>query len=506
MSHRTPSGASHTLNTHKARSRFALGRYVGALRALVVPILSIITALIIGAFLIILTDAHVVQSFTRIPLRVVDQVADSQKEITREQALRHHPDEVQVGDLVQMDGLTLRVTAQVENERSQISLEEARGLYPSLRPGVTVHVTFFQRPAVGLAAAWNAVHTAYSALFEGSIGSPRRMVDALGAWITKGDTGLLVGAFYPLSESLVAAAPYVLVGLAVALGFRAGLFNIGAEGQYFIGGLTSVFVGYSITGVPFALHLPLMLMAGIIGGGLWGAIPGYLKATTGAHEVINTIMMNYIAFSLSDWLLSGPMQRPGFRPISPQIQPSATLPQFFPNPIRLHAGVVLAVLAAVFAYWLLFKTTIGFELQTVGANPRAARYAGISITKNYVLAMFLSGGLAGLAAANDISGLIRYMPAAFSAGYGFDSIALALLGRSHPVGVVLAALLFGILRAGATRMQSVAQIPIDIISILQALIIIFIAAPEIIRSIYRVRSREEDEGLVRVSSLGKAER
>jgi len=250
-------------------------------------------------------------------------------------------------------------------------------------------------------------------------------------------------------------------------------------------------VGYSLKGLPAYIHLPLTILGGIVGGGLWGAIPGFLKATTGAHEVINTIMMNYIAFALSDWLLNGPMRRPGFRPISPDIQPSAMLPSLFPSPIRFHAGFFVALACAAVVYWLLFKTTIGFELRTVGANPRGARYAGINLTWNIVLAMFLSGGLAGLAAATEIMGLIHYMPNAFSAGYGFDSIALALLGRSHPVGVVLAALLFGTLRAGATRMQSAAQIPLDIISILQAMIIIFIAAPEIIRAIYRLRAGRE---------------
>jgi len=196
------------------------------------------------------------------------------------------------------------------------------------------------------------------------------------------------------------------------------------------------------------------------------------------------------------------MQRPGYRPISPEIQPSAMLPKLFPSPIRLHAGFFLALACAALVYWLLFRTTIGFELRTVGANPRAARYAGISITRNYVLAMFLSGGLAGLAGANDISGLIGYMPNAFSAGYGFDSIALALLGRSHPVGVVLAALLFGTLRAGATRMQSVAHIPVDIIEILQAMVIIFVAAPEIIRSLYGLRRRREEVGRPMPSETG----
>jgi general nucleoside transport system permease protein len=362
---------------------------------------------------------------------------------------------------------------------------------------------FAEGLGAGLRASWNAVRVAYGALFEGSFGSPTRMAEAVEAWLA-GDSSRLPTAFYPLTESLVAATPYVLVGLAVALGFRAGLFNIGAEGQYFVGGLTAVLVGYSIRGLPLAIHLPLMMLAGVVGGGIWGAIPGLLKATTGAHEVINTIMMNYIAFALSDWLLSGPMQRPGFRPISPEIQPSAMLPKLFSSPIRLHAGFFLALACAALVYWLLFRTTIGFELRTVGANPRAARYAGISITRNYVLAMFLSGGLAGLAAANDISGLIGYMPNAFSAGYGFDSIALALLGRSHPVGVVLAALLFGTLRAGATRMQSVARIPVDIIEILQAMVIIFIAAPEIIRALYRLRRPRGEVARVLPSESGSS--
>ncbi len=344
---------------------------------------------------------------------------------------------------------------------------------------------------VGLRAAWKSISVAYAALFEGSLGNPATIVAALRAWMA-GDPSLLPTAFYPLTESLVTTTPYILVGLAVALSFRAGLFNIGAEGQYFMGGLFSVFVGYSLKGLPAFVHLPLTILAGIVGGGLWGAIPGFLKATTGAHEVINTIMMNYIAFALSDWLLNGPMKRPGgYRPISPEIQPSAMLPSLFPSPMRFHAGFFVALACAALVYGLLFKTTTGFELRTVGANPRGARYAGINLTRNFVLAMFLSGGLAGLAAANEIMGLIHYMPNAFSAGYGFDSIALALLGRSHPVGVVLAALLFGTLRAGATRMQSVAQIPLDIISILQAMIIIFIAAPEIIRALYRLRGERE---------------
>ncbi len=337
--------------------------------------------------------------------------------------------------------------------------------------------------AAALDAAWAAVATAYGALFEGSIGSPAQMVAAL----QSGVPAQIRQAFYPLSESLVATTPYIFGGLAVALGFRAGLFNIGAEGQLFIGAITSVWVGYTFTGLPWFIHLPLALAAGALGGAAWGYIPAILKAKFGAHEVINTIMMNYIAFRLSDWLLTGLMQRPGSVPVSPAIEPSAELPRFFEDPIRFHGGFFLALAVAVVVWWLLFKTTRGFELRTVGANPSAARYAGMSITRNIVLTMCMSGALAGLAGANEVLGVNHNLAQAFSSGYGFDSIALALLGKSHPFGVVLAALLFGTLRSGGTRMQNVAQIPIDIIAVTQALVIAFIAAPAIIRAIYRIR-------------------
>jgi len=274
-----------------------------------------------------------------------------------------------------------------------------------------------------------------------------------------------------------------------------GLFNIGVEGQLFVGAITSVFVGYSITGLPAIIHIPLALLAGALGGAAWGFIPGWLKAKTGGHEVINTIMMNYIAFRLSDWLLNGPMQRPdSFNPVSPTIQDSAKLPKFFGPPIRFHMGFFIALAVAWLVYWFLFRTKWGFELRTVGANPHAARYAGMTIVGSTVLAMSLSGALAGLAGTNEVLGLNHNLAMAFSSGYGFDAIALALLGKSHPLGCVLASLLFGTLRNGATRMQVAAQIPIDIITVLQAFILAFIAAPAIIRTIYRLRLPEEGEG------------
>jgi general nucleoside transport system permease protein len=340
---------------------------------------------------------------------------------------------------------------------------------------------------------WQAIATAYGALFVGSFGSFDRYVEGFSVFFSTGETRQLLRAIYPLTESLVASTPYILTGLSVAIGFRAGLFNIGAEGQFFIGALCSAYVGYSISGLPAFIHLPLALLAGAAGGAVWGAIPGYLKARFGAHEVVNTIMMNWIAFRLSDWLLTGPMQASGFRPVTPNVAVTAELPRFFADPIRLNWGFILSLAIAGLIYWLLFKTTIGFELRSVGNNPDGSKYAGMSITRNIVLVMTLAGALAGLAGTVQVLGVDRWVGQGFSAGYGFDSIALALLGKSHPLGVVLAALLFGFLRSGATRMQSMAGVPIDIISVIQGIVIIFVAAPAIIRVIYRIKEKASDE-------------
>lgn len=346
---------------------------------------------------------------------------------------------------------------------------------------------FFNNPGALFSAIWRAVATAYGALFTGSIGSPKEVADGFRTLFATGDNSVLVRAIYPFTESLVTSTPYIFAGLSVALGFRCGLFNIGAEGQVFMGALGAVYVGYSISGLPAFIHLPLAILGGAFAGAVWGAIPGFLKAKFGAHEVVNTIMMNWIAFRLSDWLLNGPMQSSGFRPVTPTIKVTAELPRFFDDPLRFNWGFVLALAVAWAIYWLLFKTTIGFEIRTVGANPDAAKYAGISIVRNFVLAMCLAGALAGLAGTAQVLGVDHWVGQGFSSGYGFDAIAIALLGKSHPLGVVLAAILFGTLRSGATEMQSLAGIPIDIISIIQGLVIVFIAAPGIIRWLYRIR-------------------
>ncbi len=362
-----------------------------------------------------------------------------------------------------------------------------------------VYTGWARSPFIGIQAGLEAAGRAYRALFVGSLGDPARIIGAIGS----GDAEAIRRAINPFFESLLSATPFIFAGLSVALGFRVGLFNIGAEGQLFIGATTAAFVGYSLTGLPAIVHIPLALLAGAIGGGLWGFIPGWLKAKTGGHEVINTIMLNWIAIRLTEWLLNGPMQRPdSFNPVSPTIQTSAMLPRFFGAPIRFHLGFFIALGVAYVIYWLLFRTTWGFDLRTVGSNPNAARYAGMNTVIATVVAMSLAGALAGLAGANEVLGVNHNLAMAFSAGTGFDSIALALLGKSHPLGVVLAALLFGTLRNGATQMQLSAGIPIDIIQVLQAVVLAFIAAPAIIRTIYRLREPSVTEEAVTIRGWG----
>jgi ABC-type uncharacterized transport system permease subunit len=367
---------------------------------------------------------------------------------------------------------------------------------------MTAFRNFFHAPGAALAAAWHAVATAYGALFYGAVGSPKELIQALGHYLTTRDSAALLHAVYPLTESLVAATPYIFGGLAVALALHCNLFNIGAEGQIGIGALTAVWAGVNIKGLPLLVHLPLAILAGALGGAIWAGIPGYLKAKTGAHEVVNSIMMNWISFRLGDWLLNGPMKAPGYRPVSSSVEATAELPRFLPAPSRLNLGFLLALAAAALVYWFLFKTTIGFEVRTVGANPRAARYAGMNITRCFMIAMLLSGSLAGLAGASQVLGVDHWVGQGFSAGFGFDSIAIALLGNSQPAGVVFAALLFGALRNGATRMQSLAGIPIDIISIIQALVIVFVAAPQIIRGIYHIRERRAPKAVSAAAESG----
>ncbi len=327
-------------------------------------------------------------------------------------------------------------------------------------------------PGGAFAAGIKSVGGAYYGLLQGGIGNP--FVD-----IT------------PITETLLRATPLILAGLAVALGFRAGLFNIGAEGQIYIGALFATAVGISLPDLPLLIHLPLAVAAGFVGGAVWGFIPGILKARTGAHEVITTIMLNYVSYLVVDLALRQAFyQLPGRDdPVSKFIVPTAILPKLIGDE-RLHWGLILAIAAAVAVWWLLFRSTKGFEFRAVGLNPSGARYAGMNISRTVVLTMMISGGLAGLAGASEILGTNLRLTPGFSPHWGFDAIAIALLGASRPVGVVFSAILFGALRAGATPMQAQTGIPVDLVVVIQGLIIMFIAAPALVRGIYRIRSEK----------------
>jgi simple sugar transport system permease protein len=316
--------------------------------------------------------------------------------------------------------------------------------------------------------------TAYLALLDGSL-----LCES--GWVDGGfgcDGGIL--DFRAIGNTLNSATPLILAGLSVAFGFRAGLFNIGAQGQFFVGAFSAAILG-SYLKLPFPIHLLVALFGGFLGGAAWGFIPGLLKAWRGAHEVVTTIMLNTIAALGLNLLASTTFKDPvATFPRTPDAQPSALLGGILEG-TRLHGGIIIAVITAIVVWFVLFKTTIGFEIRTVGANPNAARYAGIRPSLITVLTMSLAGGLAGLAGSVEILGITKNYPAEYNTTYGFDGIAVALLGRAHPFGVVAGALLFGVLRSGAGTMQRLTDIPIDIISIVQGAIILFVAAEAVIR-------------------------
>ena len=288
-------------------------------------------------------------------------------------------------------------------------------------------------------------------------------------------------------ETLVATVPYIFLGLAVALGFKAGLFNIGAEGQFYLGAIFGVFVADRIHGLPGLVEIPVALAAGILGGFLWGALPGFLKARFGAHEVITTIMLNYVAFGLSDYLISrGPLSdKHASASKTPFIDLHAQLPTI-PG-TRLHAGILLALIAVPLVWFLIQRTTLGFQIRAVGFNQNAARANGMSVGWTLVLTMGISGALAGLAGSDEVLGVSHFMTASFTTGYGFDAIAIALVARSNPWAVLPSAFLFGAMRSGAGFMQLETQVSADLISVVQATVIIFVAAPVIVRWVFRIK-------------------
>lgn len=303
---------------------------------------------------------------------------------------------------------------------------------------------------------WTLPITAYSALVQGAIGSPEAIVD-----------------------TLVNTAPLLFGGLAVGFGFKAGLFNIGAQGQFLLGALGAVIVGVWLADAPPIVATPLAVLAGFVAGGLWGFVPGFLKAVSGAHEVVSTIMMNYIAKSLLAALVSGPLKVPGSpSPVTFDVG-NAAFPVILGR--NGHLGILLAVLAAFFMWWLLYRTTWGFEVRAVGANPDASRYAGMRPKLIIMATMAFSGALAGLAGVCVLLGVTHTMTSSFGTTVGFDSIAVALLARSDPLMTIPAALLFGGMRSGARLMQIQAQIPVELVDVLQAVILLFLVASPVLR-------------------------
>ena len=343
-------------------------------------------------------------------------------------------------------------------------------------------------PLGAIGGAFDGVIEAYKSLIVGAFGDPSQVAAAL----QSGEPRKIAAAIRPITETLVSATPLIFTGLAVAVAFRTSVFNIGVEGQFILGAFGATVALLVLRGAPAPIPLIGATIAGVLTGALWGFIPGFLKARTGAHEVITTIMLNYVAFQIvlfglrSDFL----RQEGSSQPISKVLTPIARVPgildPFGLPSLRLHYGFVLALIVAAIVSWFLFRTTKGFELRAAGFNLTAARYAGMSGSGSIILAMAISGGLAALGGSMEVLGTVPQMSNDISSGFGFNAIALALLAGNRPSGVVVAALLFGALRTGGGLMQVRTGIPLDLLFFIQALVIMFVAAPNLVRTIYRL--------------------
>ncbi|MEO8851167.1 MAG: ABC transporter permease [Allobranchiibius sp.] len=336
---------------------------------------------------------------------------------------------------------------------------------------------FTAAPLDTFSAAWQAVSGAYAAIFKGSILNPSTL-----------SSGSLTTILGPISETIVSATPLILAGLSVTLAFRAGLFNIGAQGQILVAAIFAGYVGFAWD-LPVVLHVLVAVLAGVIGGALWAGLAGVLKAKTGAHEVITTIMLNYVALRLIEFLLGvrGFQAPPYGQAISPTVDASSMYPHLLGNTLRANCAFLVAIAAAAGVGWLLKSSTFGFRIRAVGANQDAARTAGISISRVYIGVMLLVGGLAGLAGGAQVLGTSPQVTADIDAGIGFDAITVALLGRGSAMGTFWAGMLFGALRAGSVQLLASTSTPPDLVQVLQALIVLFIAAPGLVRLIFRLK-------------------
>jgi simple sugar transport system permease protein len=334
-------------------------------------------------------------------------------------------------------------------------------------------------------ALLSTVGNAYLSLFQGAIYDPN---------LAEGQ-GFIRG-FYPFSETLLAASPLILCGLSVAVAFKAGLFNIGAQGQFIFGAIGASFIGFRYD-LPVGIHILAAVAFAIILAGIWGGIVGFLKAKTGAHEVIVTIMLNYIAARFILWILGEPaFLRPGrIDPLAPPVKETSRLPLLFGENYRVNVGLIVALSVSALVYFILNRTTLGFRFRAVGANATAARTAGISVGATTIAAMILAGALAGVGGAVHVLGNQYELTTDIAGSFGFDAITVALLGRGSPIGVVLASILFAALRVGGVTMQANVQVPVEIVLVIQALVVLFIAAPGLVAKIFRVRKYEKAETL-----------
>jgi simple sugar transport system permease protein len=332
-------------------------------------------------------------------------------------------------------------------------------------------------PGKFLTAAAAKIGNSYLAVFQGSIFDIN----------LARESGWLQG-FYPMSETIVTTTPLILAGLSVALAFKSGLFNIGAQGQFIFGAIGASYVGFKFEFNPI-LHVTLALIAGVVLAGIFGGIVGLLKAKTGAHEVIVTIMLNYCASLFILWLLKTQLfLRPDRQdPIAPEVNPSAQLPKLLGIDQRVHFGIFISIAATVMVWWLLNRSTLGFKFRAVGANANAAKSAGISISSVTTITMFICGGLAGLGGAVHVLGTEYALTAGVAGSFGFDAITVALLGQATPIGTVFGAFLFGALQTGGRTLQANTGTPLDIVQIIQALIVLFIAAPALMKGIFRIK-------------------
>ena len=338
--------------------------------------------------------------------------------------------------------------------------------------------------------------TAYSALFRGAFGDPENIGKALAS---NGDIKLWARALRPIVESIVASVPLIFVGLGVSVAFRTGIFNIGGAGQYTMGAvggtIAALAFGAGVTPAPIAILL--VMIFGVIGGAAWAFIPGYLKARVGASEVITTIMLNFIAGQFVFFLVSNfefIQKPPRIQPVSKELSQFVDLPGILPiAALRMDISIIIALLTAVAVSWFLFRSTRGFELRAAGLNLAAAKYAGIGAGTSIITAMLISGAISGLGGALVAVGTIKQLSPGIAGSVGFTAIAVALVGGTRPSGVVATALVFGLLQHGGSLMQVQTGIPIEMLLFIQALVIAFIAAPEltlgILKNPFRRRPR-----------------